>query len=123
MFIYIGGEIEKWVDKILGTDVITSKTELIKVTDCVETIEEQEVDGAEEEEEHEHHSEEGENEHEYQESAFDEHIWTSPTNAKRMVKYLNEKIADLDKTNKVENELKINYNKVVINYNLKGYIR
>ena len=101
LFIYIGGEMEQWVDKILETDTINKEqTSLIKVTECVETIEEQEVDGAEEEEEHKHHSEEDENEYEYEESAFDEHIWTSPTNAKRMVKYLSEKISDLDKTNK-----------------------
>jgi zinc transport system substrate-binding protein len=97
MFIYIGGEMEKWVDKILGTDVITSKTELIKVTDCVETIEEQEVDGAEE--------------HEEEEGAFDEHIWTSPKNAINMVNYLNNKLI-----------LSVPENKEMYNKNAESYI-
>ena len=107
VFIYIGGEMEQWVDKILETDTIdTNKTTLIYVTDCIETIEEQEVDGAEESEEHHHdedknedeHSEDHEEEHEH--GAFDEHIWTSPSNAIKMVKYLSEQFGKIDNNNK-----------------------
>ena len=104
IFIYIGGEMEQWVDKILETDTInTDKTTLIHVTECIETIEEQEVDGAEEE--HHHHDEvENEDEDEHDEDhgsgAFDEHIWTSPSNAIKMVKYLSEHFCNLDKENK-----------------------
>ena len=88
VFIYIGGEMENWVDKVLKSDTIDeNKTKLIKVTDCVETIEEVEVDGAEDTYEEEH-------------NAFDEHIWTSPTNAKKMVKYLSEEFTKLDSKNK-----------------------
>ena len=124
VFIYIGGDMEKWVDKILETDVIdTSKTKLIRVTDCVETIEEKEVDGAEEHEENEQHHEDGEdedNEHHHDEEnkelehheeenethvhhdggAFDEHIWTSPSNAEKMVKFLAQKYGEIDPENK-----------------------
>lgn len=89
VFIYIGGDMEKWVDKVLESDTIdTSKTKLIKVTDCIETVEEKEVDGAEE---HEHHDEGG---------AFDEHIWSSPSNAIKMVNYLAEKYGEIDSENK-----------------------
>lgn len=108
IFIYIGGEMEQWVDKILETDTInTDKTTLIHVTECIETIEEQEVDGAEEE--HHHHDEvENEDEDEHDEDheeehgsrAFDEHIWTSPSNAIKMVKYLSEQFCNLDNENK-----------------------
>ena len=87
MFIYIGGEMEKWVDKVLETDTITEKTLLIQITDSVDLVEEQEVDGAEEEEEEE-------------EGAFNEHIWTSPSNAIKMVQYLSEKISGVDENNK-----------------------
>ena len=88
IFIYIGGEMEKWVDKILESDTIdVNKTTLIKVTDCVEVIEETDVDGAEPEEEEE-------------EGAFDEHIWSSPTNAIKMVEYLAEKISLKDEENR-----------------------
>ena len=97
VFIYIGGEMEQWVDKVFETDIINKdKTKMIQVTECIETIEEQEVDGAEEE--HHHHEEEGEEEYEH--GAFDEHIWTSPSNAIKMVKYLSEQFCNLDKENK-----------------------
>ncbi len=108
VFIYIGGEMEKWIDKVLDSNTLdTSKTEVIRVTDTVETIEEVEVDGAEEhdhDEDEEEHHEEGqeheEHEHEHEEGAFDEHIWTSPTNAIKIVNYLQEKFASLDSDNK-----------------------
>ena len=94
VFIYIGGEMERWVEKILEVDTIDlSKVKLIKVTDCVETIEEIDVDGAEPEEEKEESH-----------GAFDEHIWASPENAKKMVKYLSEKFAELDDNNRAEYE-------------------
>ncbi len=105
VFIYIGGEMEQWVDKIFTTGIINNdKTILIHVTECIETIEEQEVDGAEEEEHH--HYDEDENEHseeqreEHEQGAFDEHIWTSPSNAIKMVKYLSEQFCNLDNENK-----------------------
>ena len=89
IFIYIGGEMEKWVDKVLDAGTVNEeKTTLIKVSDCVDTIEKVEVDGAEEEDEEE------------EEGAFDEHIWTAPSNAIKMVEYLSEKIATLDNENK-----------------------
>lgn len=100
IFIYIGGEMEQWVDKFFETDVINKdKTKMIQVTECIETIDEQEVDGAEEE--HHHEDEHGENhEDEHEHGAFDEHIWTSPSNAIKMVKYLSEQFSNLDNENK-----------------------
>lgn len=89
IFIYIGGEMEKWTEKVLDSDTINEeKTKLIKVSQAVETIEEQEIDGAEEEEEEE------------EEGAFDEHIWTSPENAIKMMEYLNNEITKKDLNNK-----------------------
>lgn len=88
VFIYIGGEMEKWVEKVLDSGTLDiSKTTLIRVTDTIETIKEAEVDGAETEEEEE-------------EGAFDEHIWTSPENAIKMMNYLNQKYNELDETSK-----------------------
>ena len=103
IFIYIGGEMEQWVDKVFETDVINKdKTKMIQVTECIETIDEQEVDGAEEEHNHEekkeHHHDENKNEDEH--VAFDEHIWTSPSNSIKMVKYLSEQFSNLDNENK-----------------------
>lgn len=99
IFVYVGGEMEKWVEKILETDTIdTSKTRLIKVTDAVETIKEIEVDGAEEEED----------EEDEVEGAFDEHIWTSPENAIEIVKYLGKKYGEIDIDNAKEYETNAN---------------
>ena len=95
IFIYIGGEMEKWTDKVIDSDVLDTKnTELIKVSTAVDTIEEQEIDGAEEEEEEE------------EEGAFDEHIWTSPENAIKMVNALEKAMEKIDS----ENAIKYNEN-------------
>ena len=89
VFIYIGGEMEKWVEKVFDSDTLdTSKTKVIHVTETIDTIEEAEVDGAEAEEEEE------------EEGAFDEHIWTSPANAIKMMDYLSEEFGKLDEKNK-----------------------
>lgn len=68
LFIYIGGESDAWVEDILasfGSDV--PKT--LRLFDCVEAVEA----------EHGH-----EDDHDHAEE-YDEHIWTSPVNAVRMV--------------------------------------
>ena len=109
LFVYVGGEMEKWSDKVLDS-LDTTGTEIICIADFVETMEEKEVDGAEEHEhDHDHedeeeHHEEGEEHHE--EGAFDEHIWTSPENAIKMVNALEkamEKIASENATKYKEN--------------------
>ena len=127
LFVYVGGEMEKWADKVLDS-VETDGTEIICIADFVETMEEKEVDGAEEhehdhdheDEEDEHHEneehEEGEHhdedeEHEHEEGAFDEHIWTSPENAIKMVNALEEAMEKIDSKN--SNIYKENANKYV----------
>lgn len=87
LFVYVGGEMEKWIDKILGA-LDKENKRIICIADYVDKIKEQEIDGAEEEEEEE--SEEG---------AFDEHIWTSPSNAIKMVNSLEKEISNLDSEN------------------------
>lgn len=97
IFIYVGGEMEPWTDKVLNSDTIKMEnTTLIKISESVDTIEEQEVDGAEKE--NHHSSEKGEEHHE--EDVFDGHIWTSTENAIKMMKYLNAEIAKKDIVNK-----------------------
>ena len=101
LFVYIGGEMEKWSDKVLDS-IETDETKIICIADFVNTIEEQEVDGAEKENEHheeEHNEEENHEEHEHEEGAFDEHIWTSPANAIKMVGTLEKEMEDIDKEN------------------------
>ena len=86
LFIYIGGEMEKWADRVLPT-LDTSNTKIICVADDIKTIDEQEIDGAEPEEEDE------------EEGAFDEHIWTSPDNAITMVNTLEKSMEEIDNSN------------------------
>ena len=120
LFVYIGGEMEKWSDKVLESLKEEKDVKTICIADYVDTIEEKEVDGAEEEEEHEHHHgedgeehheegedhdhdhEDGEEEHhhEHEEGAFDEHIWTSPENAIKMVNKLEQSMEEIDEANK-----------------------
>jgi zinc transport system substrate-binding protein len=86
IFIYIGGEIEQWADKVLESNTVdTNKTKLIKVTECIDLIEETDVDGAEIEED--------------EDGAFDGHIWSSPDNAIKMMNYLCKEICKLDEEN------------------------
>lgn len=87
IFVYVGGEIEKWSDKVLDS-LDTNGTNIICIADYVETISEKDVDGAEHN--HEDESEEG---------SFDEHIWTSPENAIKIVKSLEEALETLDSEN------------------------
>ena len=109
LFVYIGGEMEKWADKVLDSLEEEKDVETICIANFVDTIEEQEVDGAEEEEHHHEHGEEehehaeGEHEHEaeeHEEGAFDEHIWTSPSNAIKMVNKLEQAMEQIDGENK-----------------------
>ncbi len=87
VFIYIGGEMEKWANKIVESHDLKHVT-MFCIANFVDKMEEQEVDGAEEEEEEEEVA-----------GAFDEHIWTSPTNAIKMVEALRDLLIQKDGAN------------------------
>ena len=89
LFVYIGGESEKWADKVLET-LENSNTKMICISESVDKIKEQEIDGAEED-----HEEE-------EEGAFDDHIWTSPSNAIKMVNTLEKAMEEIDSKNSLE---------------------
>lgn len=76
VFIYNGGDMESWVPQVLE-----ASDHKEQVTDCmmdyVKTVAEETVEGMEPEEE----GEEGDEE----EVEYDEHIWTSPVNAQKIV--------------------------------------
>lgn len=86
LFIYIGGDVEQWADKVLSSTNL-SHVKLLCLLDTVDLIETEHIDGAEN---HEHHHEEIE---------FDEHIWTSPANAIKMVEGIEKIISEIDKDN------------------------
>ena len=85
LFVYVGGEMEQWTDKVLDS-IDTKDMKIVCIADAVDTIDEQEIDGAEEE-------------HEHEEGAFDEHIWTSPSNAIKMVNRLEKAMEEIDNNN------------------------
>ena len=77
LFLYIGGESENWVKRVLNdTDAVTFS--------LIETVDEKKA-----EENHDHHHDEH----------FDEHIWTNPENAIVMIEQILQKMSVLDKNN------------------------
>ena len=73
MFIYIGGESDSWVEKIIK-NIDTKKTKTLKMMEYVSPI--------------------ADDEH-----GLDEHIWTSPENAKKMIAAISDSLCEIDKEN------------------------
>lgn len=88
LFIYIGGENDIWVDDILKSMNTESMT-ILRLMDYVELKEEETVEGMTELHEHEH----DEHGHEIE---YDEHIWTSPENAKIMLNEISKKLQKIN---------------------------
>ncbi len=82
VFIYNGGEMESWVPEVLGAVENPNQ-----ISDCmmdhVEAVVEEEVEGMEPEKEGEEAK--GATNNETKEVEYDEHIWTSPVNAQKIV--------------------------------------
>lgn len=97
MFIYVGGESDEWLEDIVN-DIDTSKTKIVRLIDIVNLLEEEISEGMESEDE-----EESEEETEY-----DEHVWTSPVNAIKIIKYLASEIIKIDSDNKALYEVNAN---------------
>ena len=123
MFVYIGGELETWADKIVET-FEDENQKVINISKSVNLKEELTIEGAEhghhhhdddcddddcdedehehdhDEDEHEHDHDEDEHEHDHDEHEYDMHIWSSPKNAVLMVEELTKQIVELDPANK-----------------------
>ena len=89
IFLYIGAENEQWADKLINSND-TSKVKIVKLIDCVPTLSEE--DEEEHEDEHNHHD----HDHEHE---TDEHIWTSPKNARLMLSAVYNAICEVDPKN------------------------
>lgn len=89
IFICAGGEGDAWVDRIL--DSIDNKDlKIIRMMDCVDVLEEELVEGMEpEEEEDEGGEEEG--------PEWDEHVWMSPANVKKIATVIAASCKECDK--------------------------
>jgi zinc transport system substrate-binding protein len=93
VFIYVGGESDAWVEQILES-MDTSRMNIVSLMDCVEVVEELVVEGMEEEEE----------EEEAEGPEYDEHVWTSPKNAKLIVQKIAGVLKQRDGDNAAEYE-------------------
>ncbi|HBT95323.1 MAG TPA: zinc ABC transporter substrate-binding protein [Coriobacteriia bacterium] len=123
MFIYVGGESDVWVEELLAS-VNNSDMVVIKMIDCVNTVEEDVsilADPAMAEEGHEGHAhEEGGEGHEGEEAAhggeetqsaheeehgvIDEHVWTSLRNAAIIVQTISDELCTIDADNRLDYE-------------------
>ena len=88
MFIYVGGESDKWAEDMLVGNKIPSVINLMDVLGD-KAIEEEEM---EDEEEHEH-------EHEHGEKEYDEHVWLSLKNTKIFVQEIAEELGRVNPEN------------------------
>jgi len=84
IFIYGGGESDNWIDRILQS-MKTDNMRILAMMDAVEVVEEEIVEGMEEEGE--------------EETAYDEHVWTSPRNAIAIVRAITELLCETDSGN------------------------
>ena len=102
IFIYVGGENDAWVEDILDS-MPDAGMHTLKLIDCVDTVEEEHVEGMQEQpghshEEEEYHGDETEEAHSVHE--IDEHVWTSPVNASAIVDEIKELLAQTDPDNR-----------------------
>lgn len=102
LFVFVGGESDEWVYKILSNQDKT-ENKYLKLFDYVNLLDETEA-LQNEEEHHHHHSEEAEelNQHER-----DEHIWTSPENEIKIVESVLSSLLNLVQQKNLENQEKI----------------
>ena len=101
VFIYIGGESDEWVEDVLKS-IDTSDKTIVRLMDYVDLVDEEIVEGMEAEDEHDHEHDhaagEAHDEHDHEENGHeaDEHIWTSPANAVKMVDAIRDALVKID---------------------------
>ncbi|MCR5112766.1 MAG: metal ABC transporter substrate-binding protein [Acholeplasmatales bacterium] len=106
VFIYIGGESDaEWVESDILPKIDTEKTQVVNMFDVIgeaALYEEEDPESAEEEE---HHHDEDEtasgedHDHEEEETEYDEHVWTSLSNAKVIVSAIKDAVCKADADN------------------------
>ena len=116
LFIYVGGENDAWVEDILES-MPDNGRKTLKLVDCVDTVEEEHVEGMKEERGHDHEDHDDHDDHdaEHEEDEadheehgqeeihsvheIDEHVWTSPLNAIKIVEQIKEELCEIDPEN------------------------
>lgn len=90
LFICNGGESDQWVNSILeGTEGINT----LRMMDVVELWEQEHTEGMQTEHDHDEHADHG------HEDIYDEHIWTSPKNAVKIVEAIRDEAVQTDSEN------------------------
>ncbi|MCL1815165.1 MAG: metal ABC transporter substrate-binding protein [Treponema sp.] len=87
VFIYVGGESDVWVRRILNSFDPKGK-KIISLLDCVEPVEEEIVEGM--------IDSETEDDAVHDDASLDTHVWTSPRNAKLIAKQIAETLCEAD---------------------------
>lgn len=89
VFIYGGGESDSWLDSIISS-LDTEETEIISMMELCSLYQEETVEGMQEEK--------GNNEQNGEEE-YDEHIWTSPKNAIKIIEEIQRVLSEKDEEN------------------------
>lgn len=93
LFVYNGGESDQWVESVLKSapDIST-----FRMTDAVSLLEEEVTEGMQDSD-HDHgeddHDDDG-HDHDHDDEEYDEHVWTSPENAAKIVRALGKTAAE-----------------------------
>ena len=113
LFIYIGGESDDWVDKVVLTsqnknlntlNLMESLSHLVKKEEIIEGMENEHDHDEEHEENHDEKHDEQREEHDENhehEIENDEHIWLSLRNAKELTQVIADKLSSIDKDNSI----------------------
>lgn len=97
LFLYGGGESDRWVERLLSAAQGGGFTAL-PMMDMVETVVEEELVAGMQDDGH-GHAYEDEAENHQDEAEYDEHIWTAPANAMAIVRAITEALCGLDPDN------------------------
>ena len=98
VFIHAGGESDSWVESILKS-MDTSKMKIVAMMKCVEAVEEEIVEGMQDDEAEDERAHNDENGDGGEKPEYDEHVWTSPRNAKIIVRKIADALIDVDSAN------------------------
>ncbi len=96
LFIYVGGENDAWVEDILDSPEM-GQVRTLRLVDCVDTLDEEHVEGMKAG----RHMSHG---HEADEAEEDEHVWTSPKNVIQISERITEELVSLDSAHRKEYE-------------------
>lgn len=101
LFIYTGSMNDEWVDGILNS-INSKEFNTVKLEECVTLLESDDKHNhshEHDEDEHIEDLEEDESTHSHSEIEYDEHVWTSPKNAIKIIEKIETVLCELDKNN------------------------